>query len=290
MSDTHNSKFLDDPDFQSLLVACLESLQRGETIDRDALAADFPRFASEVAQFLDDRQLLERVTSDFGDVEPSQVAIGVYEQTRGSNVEGDDFEAGDRIRYIGEYEILEEIARGGMGVVFKARQQNLKRMVALKMILAGRLADNADVERFQREAQAAGRLKHPNIVPVHEIGEHDGRHYFTMDLVEGQSLAEAIREETLAPRVAAKLVSAVAEAVHYAHEQRHDSPRSEARQHSVGFGESTSHYRFRPGETSGVYRRGVTGRTDHVRPDSGYAKLYVSRTGIRKTDQRRSRL
>lgn len=214
---SHESQFLDDPEFQSLLVGCLESLQRGETIDRDALARDFPRYADEIHQFLNDRQLLEQVAADFGDVEPSNVAISAYEKTLATASDANDFVAGDTVRYIGEYEILEEIARGGMGVVFKARQQKLKRIVALKMILAGKLADTSDIERFQREARAAGRLKHPAIVPVHEIGEHDGRHYFTMDFVEGQSLADAIREETLSPRAAADLVRKTAEAVQYAH-------------------------------------------------------------------------
>jgi serine/threonine protein kinase len=216
MADPHDSKFLDDPEFQSLLVACLESLQRGETIDREALARDFPRYAFDVEQFLDDRQLLEQVTSEFGDVKPSRIAISADEKV---SARSDDFSIGDTIRYIGEYEILDEIARGGMGVVFKARQQKLNRVVALKMILAGRLADASDVNRFQREAQAAGRLKHSNIVPVHEIGEHDGRHYFTMDFVEGRSLAEAIREEALTPQVAAEIVRTVAQAVQYAHQQ-----------------------------------------------------------------------
>lgn len=219
MTDSYQSMFLDDPEFQSLLVGCLESLQRGETIDRDALARDFPRYADEIHQFLNDRQLLEQVASDFGDVEPSNVAISAYEKTIATASDANDFTAGDTVRYIGEYEILEEIARGGMGVVFKACQQKLKRIVALKMILAGKLADTSDIERFQREARAAGRLKHRAIVPVHEIGEHDGRHYFTMDFVEGQSLAETMREETLSPKRAAMLVRATAEAVHYAHEQ-----------------------------------------------------------------------
>lgn len=219
MTDSYQSMFLDDPEFQSLLVGCLESLQRGETIDREALARDFPRYADEIHQFLNDRQLLEQVASDFGDVEPSNVAVSAYEKTIATTFDVNDLAAGDTVRYIGEYEILEEIARGGMGVVFKARQQKLKRIVALKMILAGKLADTSDIERFQREARAAGRLKHPAIVPVHEIGEHDGRHYFTMDFVEGQSLAETIREETLSPKRAAVLVRATAEAVHFAHEQ-----------------------------------------------------------------------
>lgn len=219
MADRFDSQFLDDPEFQSLVVACLESLERGNVIDRDALARDYPKYASEVGQFLEDRQLLRQVAKEFGDVEPSRVAITAYDKTMDSNSPRKDFTTGDIVRYIGEYEILEEIARGGMGVVFKARQQKLHRIVALKMILAGRLADTADVERFQREARAAGRLKHPNIVPVHEIGEHEGRHYFTMDFVEGRSLAEEIREESLAPRSAAAILQTVAKAVHFAHEQ-----------------------------------------------------------------------
>ena len=112
MSNQHDSKFLDDPEFQSLLVACLESLQRGESINRDALARDFPKYALDVEQFLEDRQLLEQVASEFGDVEPSQIAISVDEK---SSARSDDYSVGDTIRYIGEYEILEEVARGGMG-------------------------------------------------------------------------------------------------------------------------------------------------------------------------------
>jgi WD40 repeat protein/tRNA A-37 threonylcarbamoyl transferase component Bud32 len=219
MADLHDSKFLDDPEFQSMLVACFELLQRGETIDRDAFNREFPGYAPEIAQFLQDRELLERVALGFGGVEPSQAAFSACEKTAGIESQSDDFSVGETVRYIGEYEILAEIARGGMGIVFKARQQTLKRIVALKMILTGRLADQADVERFKREARAAGRLKHPNIVPVHEIGEYEGRHYFTMDFVDGHSLAKEIREEPLAPRRAAEIVQAVAKAVHFAHEQ-----------------------------------------------------------------------
>ena len=219
MTDPYDSQFLDDPEFQSLLVGCLESLQRGETIDRDALARDFPKYANEIGQFLSDRQLLEQVASKFDGVEPSRIALSAYEKTLGKDSSSDEFIIGDTIRYIGEYEILEEVARGGMGIVFRARQQKLGRLVALKMILAGRLADTADVERFHRESRAAGQLKHVNIVAVHDVGEHEGRHYFTMDFVEGQSLAEVIRDETLAPRKAAKIAQITAKAVQYAHEQ-----------------------------------------------------------------------
>ena len=122
-----------------------------------------------------------------------------------------------RVRYFGDYEIIRELARGGMGVVFLARQISLNRPVALKMILAGQLADEAAVRRFYIEAEAAANLDHPGIVPIYEVGQHEGQHYFSMGFVEGESLAQRLVEGPLPPREAAALMATIAEAIEYAH-------------------------------------------------------------------------
>jgi WD40 repeat protein/tRNA A-37 threonylcarbamoyl transferase component Bud32 len=118
----------------------------------------------------------------------------------------------------GDYELVELVARGGMGVVYKARQISLNRTVALKMIQAGILASPTEVQRFQAEAEAIAHLQHPNIVAIHDIGEQDGRQYFSMDYVAGRTLAELVREGPLPATRAACYVKIIAGAVHYAHQ------------------------------------------------------------------------
>lgn len=162
----------------------------------------------------------------FGTIEvsDSKHAQGRNRRERAANSHDTLFEEGaaydtDRqLEEFGEYELLGEIARGGMGVVFKARQRKLKRIVALKMILAGNLADAEDIRRFYAEAEAAAALDHPNIVPVYEVGEYRGQHYFSMGYVEGQSLADKIADHPLSARDAAQMMKQVAESVEYAHQ------------------------------------------------------------------------
>jgi eukaryotic-like serine/threonine-protein kinase len=124
-----------------------------------------------------------------------------------------------KLNCFGDYELLEEIARGGMGIVFKARQVSLNRLVALKMILAGKLASPALVQRFHTEAEAAANLKHPNIVAIHEVGEHEGQHYFSMDYIAGQSLAERVRQGPMPLKEAATCIQSIAGAIYYAHQR-----------------------------------------------------------------------
>ena len=119
----------------------------------------------------------------------------------------------------GDYELLEEISRGAMGVVFKARQTSLNRVVAVKLILAGQFAGPEQVRRFHREAEAMAGLRHPNIVAIHEVGMHEGRHYLAMQYVAGRSLADVRRDRRLTPREAALSVRRLADAIQHVHDQ-----------------------------------------------------------------------
>ena len=125
----------------------------------------------------------------------------------------------ERIRYVGDYELLEEIARGGMGIVYRARQVTLNRIVALKVLLFGKFASDDFVRRFKSEAEAAAALQHSNIVAIHEVGEHDGQPYFSMDYIEGKSLAALTRDNPLSAKQAAEYLKTLAEAIHYAHQR-----------------------------------------------------------------------
>jgi hypothetical protein len=199
----------------AILAAYLDAVAAGQTPDRAELLARHPDLAAELTAFFaqDDqvRQLAEpRLTVAPGPgSEPPALPPGPSPVSPPLG----------RVRYFGDYELLEEMARGGMGVVYRARQVTLDRVVAVKTILAGQLAGPDDVRRFHQEARLAASLQHPGIVALHEVGEHEGQHYFSMDFIEGTSLAALVRDRAPAPRQAARYVEVVARAVHYAHQR-----------------------------------------------------------------------
>jgi WD40 repeat protein/tRNA A-37 threonylcarbamoyl transferase component Bud32 len=182
----------------------LRAVERGESPNRENLLARHPDLADELREFFADHDRMAHLARPLFDATIAPTGTRTPPE---------------RIRYFGDYELLEEIARGGMGVVYKARQVRLNRIVAVKMILSGQLASPADLERFHTEAEAAAKLDHPGIVPIFEVGQHEGQQYFSMGFVEGQSLSARMTQGLLPEREAAKIVSTVCDAVQYAHDQ-----------------------------------------------------------------------
>jgi len=214
---------------QEILAAYMQDVEAGKNPDREKLLAQHPDLAEDLRSFLAENDRMRHLVNqaDAATLAPTHSPHGDESAIRNPQ---SAIEPGTTIRYFGDYELLEEIARGGMGVVYKARQVSLNRIVALKMILAGELASPADVQRFHAEAKAAANLDHPNIVPIYEVGEHEGQHFFTMKLVVGGSLSgKAASGDWRASRVsggskdaqrqAATLTAAVARAVHHAHQR-----------------------------------------------------------------------
>ena len=201
-----------DKQLESILHGYLQAVDAGQNPDRDDLLRRHPELADELREFFADQAKMDRVARSLHQAHVGDITIGVDEPSNEGKIL-------PRIRYFGDYELLEEIARGGMGVVYKARQVSLNRVVALKMILAGQLASPVDVQRFHDEAEAAANLDHPNIVPIYEIGEHEGNHYFSMKLVEGGNFARLIPSMGDSLRQGIALLSAVARAVHFAHQR-----------------------------------------------------------------------
>jgi eukaryotic-like serine/threonine-protein kinase len=193
-----------DP-LDAIIADYVQQVEAGVVPDREALLQRHPDLADRLRAFFADYDQLDRQAAELRlSADPNR--------TTDAPVPAGEL---PHVRYFGDYELLEVIARGGMGVVYKARQVSLNRLVALKMILKGELATPRDVTRFRAEAEAAANLDHPHIVPIYEVGEHDGQQYYAMRYIEGTALT---RRPLADARKEAGLVATVAQAVHFAHQ------------------------------------------------------------------------
>ncbi|WP_165228658.1 serine/threonine-protein kinase [Aquisphaera insulae] len=225
----------------------LAAEDRGQPPAAEDLIAGHPEFAQELSAFFIAQARLRRLarrsrgadrapepaetisgsdlgtTAVRGDDEPDPMTTEVDDPPEAedpSAAEPDPaFPDGSRVRYFGDFILIEVLGRGGMGIVYRARQVSLDRQVALKMIRADRLAGTADLRRFRNEVEVVSRLDHPNLLPVLEFGQHAGQRYFTMPLVAGGSLADHLEGYVDDLRDAAETLAAVADAVQHAHER-----------------------------------------------------------------------
>lgn len=213
---------------EAVIAKYLMAHEAGDELDRQVLLENYPEIAQALSEFFEDhdRLLNQRQASNrksqptfpawrdvpniATDRKPTELDATLDSANQAINVQT------HRGRYFGGYELLQEISRGGMGVVYKARHLRLNRTVALKMILSGELAGREEVLRFHSEAEAAAQLEHPGIVPIYEIGEHQGQHFYSMAFIDGQSLADQLRDGPLPPDRAAALLVKIAQAVEFA--------------------------------------------------------------------------
>jgi eukaryotic-like serine/threonine-protein kinase len=219
----------------AVLASYLEAVARNEQVDRCALVENHPELAEELTSFFAAHDDIARWVntwhlSDLGGPEdmaideasaadsPVATNFGVLPRRRPHSFSGTRLLNDGQPQKFGDYEILEEIARGGMGIVYKARQISLNRIVAIKMILSGELAGEREIRRFQIEAEAAANLQHPNIVGIYGVGQEDGQYYYSMEYVAGASLSEVLRDGPLPCKQAADYVRQIALAIDYAHQ------------------------------------------------------------------------
>jgi tetratricopeptide (TPR) repeat protein len=202
-----------------VLTAYLKAAEAGQAPDREEWLARYPDLAAGLREFFRDQDRLDRFA---GPLRPAGRAARVTVGPGSLDLtlpQGLGPAAGADPRSFGDYEPLQLIAEGGMGAVYKARHRTLGHLVALKVLLAGRFARPSDLQRFRNEAETIAALAHPNIVPIYEVGERDGRLFLSLRLLEGGTLADHLARYGGDPRAAAALVIPVAQAVQHAHQR-----------------------------------------------------------------------
>ena len=218
----------------------LEAIDAGQQPDPQEWLARHPELSPELAEFFADRTRLQRLVARLRpepELEPAPCTLPDAIRSGGDFQSPDEYATierfaesedtgktaslprGTQVRYFGDYKLLEELGRGGMGVVYKAQQLSLNRPVALKLLRSDVLASEDDLRRFQNEAEAVALLDHPHIVPILEVGKHNGRHYFSMKLIGGASLDRKLTDYCDNPKAAARLMAKAADAVHHAHQR-----------------------------------------------------------------------
>jgi len=225
---------MSDVAFEKILAQYLQALESNDRKTLLQIETDYPQFACELVSFQRANEELHDVlagrkpiadqvtfplpTSPPPKEKPELVTRVDFRRNSGSTVWSLGRLSQQEFPFdLGPYELLSEIDRGGMGIVFKARDKSLGRLVALKVVRAGELATDEELQRFRVEAEATAAVQHPNIVPIYEVGEVHSLIYFTMALVDGDDLARTIRERKLAPREVARIVIKVTDAVAAAH-------------------------------------------------------------------------
>ncbi|HEV7221785.1 MAG TPA: serine/threonine-protein kinase [Pirellulales bacterium] len=199
-----------DEQLAELLEHMTQRQRAGQPPDLEALTAKHPELSAELRELWAAVQVAEGVAAGLSHASwpPVPPTIGL---ASGNGLPG------DLPRDFGDFELRAELGRGGMGVVYLARQRSLDRDVGVKMVLQGEWASASDLARFRSEAESAARLDHPHIVPVYEVGECEGRPYFAMKYVEGSTLAERLADGPLPPRDTAALLAPICDAIHFAH-------------------------------------------------------------------------
>jgi serine/threonine-protein kinase len=192
-----------DARLAELLELAIAQARNGSPPNLEKLAAAAPELLGELRELW----ATAAMADEFGSLSGAAESVATTPAVRSQPAEFADFE------------LIEELGRGGMGVVYRARQKSLGRVVALKMVLRGEAAGKADLARFRGEAESAARLRHPHIVPVFEVGEHDGSPFFCMQYVEGTTLAERLARGPLPGKEAARILAPIARAIAEAHRQ-----------------------------------------------------------------------
>jgi tetratricopeptide (TPR) repeat protein len=206
--------------FSAVLLACLEAMDNGQPVRREELLARHSEFAADLGKFLEDQERVDRCAAPLRAVaRAAQLAALPTPSPHLTVSETGEEVPPDSDNSFGHYELLGELGRGGMGVVYKARQKGLGRLVALKVVGPAGGAGGPEQQRFRKEAEMVAELDHPHIVPVYEVGEHAGQLYLSMKLFEGGSLAEHLGHFASDQRGAARLLAQVARAVHHAHQR-----------------------------------------------------------------------